>query len=543
MPLDPSIPLQVQPQQSPFQALQAPVQTAQGLLALKQNQMQLGANQAISQAYAQSIDPQTGQVDFNKFQSLAGQSGAGAYLPQFMNQVLQQRNLQQTYDTSKLDMALKQQGAIRGMIGSLVMDPEMGKSDMSGKIAAQISSAVQSGILPLDQGINEMRSIPTDPGAQAQWIQNHLINSLSGEAKLQALMPQGSVINTGGQQLLMNRNPLTGQSSIAGTVNNTLTPGEALPQNIAVDTGSGTVLLNRNPVTGQSTVGTSVAKGLSASELAQPMTIIGPNGEQRQITKGQWLQMEGGSAGGYTGRYGAGGEPGGGAPGIQTSLSPAQTSALSAQGASSNAAAQTLHDAAADAPMRVNLLEQAREALSAGVDGNGNPISTGPGSDWRNTAKSFINSLSPAAAKALGWTGDVQSYDEFKKILTNYASSVSGSLGTGTDARLNAAVTGNANPNISSLANEDILAKTIAAEKMRAAQDYAFQNSGLSTDKFNQWQSQWNKSVDPSAFVFASMNPQQQQAFLSRQTPQQLQQFKASLGKLVRSGALQMPGQ
>jgi hypothetical protein len=151
--------------------------------------------------------------------------------------------------------------------------------------------------------------------------------------------------------------------------------------------------------------------------------------------------------------------------------------------------------------------------------------------------------MSPDLAKKIGWTGDVQNYDEFKKILTNYASSVSGSLGSGTDARLNAAITGNANPGISKMANEDILAKTMAAEKMRAAQDYAFQNSGLTTDKFNQWQSQWNKAVNPDAFVFTSMSPQQQQAFIKRQSPTQLAKFKSDLGNLVRAGLIQMPGQ
>ena len=234
---------------------------------------------------------------------------------------------------------------------------------------------------------------------------------------------------------------------------------------------------------------------------------------------------------GYTGRYQQSGVPGG----VQTGLSPSQQSALTAQGSTANQAAQELHNAAADAPMRLNLLEQARDSLSG--------IQTGPGTDWRNTAKSFFNALAPDMAKKIGWTGDVQNYDEFKKILTNYASSVSGSLGSGTDARLNAAITGNANPGISKLANEDILTKTIAAEKMRAAQDYAFQNSGQTTDKFNQWQSQWNKAVNPDAFVFTSMSPQQQQAYLKRQTPAQMAKFKSDLGNLVRAGLIQMPGQ
>src|SRR5690242_17527876 len=125
MPIDSSIPLQIKPIQSPLESIQAPVQAATGLLALKQNQLQLGANQAISQAYSQSVNPD-GTVDFNKLQSLAAQSGAGAFLPQFMGQLAQQRNLQQQYDVSKLDMALKRQQGIRGMIGSLAVDPAIG---------------------------------------------------------------------------------------------------------------------------------------------------------------------------------------------------------------------------------------------------------------------------------------------------------------------------------------------------------------------------------------------------------------------------------
>ncbi|WP_176025796.1 hypothetical protein [Burkholderia vietnamiensis] len=312
-------------------------------------------------------------------------------------------------------------------------------------------------------------------------------------------MPKMQIVNTGGQTQIVATNPLTGVPTITGTLNNTLTPGES----------------------------------------AQNVDVVDPStGAHYAITKAQQLAgwAPGGAAapGGYSGRYNGGAQ--GGVPGgIQTSLGPGQQAALTAQAGTSNAAAQTLHDAAADAPMRINLLETARDALSG--------INTGPGSDWRNQAKSFINSLAPGVAEKLGWTGDVQNYDEFKKILTNYASSVSGSLGTGTDARLNAAVTGNANPGISKLANEDILTKTLAAEKMRAAQDYAFQQTGLTTDKFNQWQSQWNKAVNPDAFVFTSMTPTQQQAFIKRQSPQQLAKFKSDLGNLVRAGVIQLPGQ
>lgn len=504
MPLDPSIPLQVQTQQNPFQAIQQPIQAAAGLLALKQNSMRLNANQAISDAYSQSLNPD-GSVDFNKLQTLASQNGAGAFLPEFMGQIAQQRNSQLQYDTGKLELALKQQQDLRNRIGSLALDPNMGKSDMSSSIVQQITQAVQNGTLPLDQGVRAIQSIPSDPNAQAGWIRNHLMNSLSGEAKIQALMPKVQTVDSGGQINFVPLNPMTGQvGGPVTTINKTLTPGEAT-QNV---------------------------------DVVDPDT-----GAHYAITKQQQLGM-GGGAGGYTGRFpgSEGGQQGGIPGGLQTSLGPGQQSALAAQAGTSNTAAQTLHDAAADAPMRLNLLQNARDALTGNLDKNGNPLDTGPGAAWRNEAKSFVNALSPTVAKSLGWTGDIKNFDEFKKILTNYASSVSGSLGTGTDARLNAAVTGNANPGISNMANEDILAKTMAAEKMRAAQDYAFQNSGLTTDKFNQWQSQWNKAVDPQAFVYDSMSPKQRRALQERLSPQQLQQLRSNYNSLVSQGILQPGG-
>ncbi len=279
--IDPTIPLggmQQQQQQNPMQSLGQTVQMLGGLQTLRQNQMQLQANQVFSDAYKQSVNSD-GSVDFNKLQSLAAQGGAGAFLPQFMGQVAQQRNLQQTYDTAKLDMALKQQQGIRQMIGSLAIDPQLGQADMTQKIASQISNAVQAGILPADQGIREIKQIPTDPKAQAGWIQNHLMSSLTGEQQLMAMQPESQT----------------------------------------VDTGSGTVLLNRNKMTGQVTPVATVQKGLSPAELSQPVDIIGPDGTKRSITKQQWLQMQGQQQEQAS-------------PGVPTALSPADTATNEASG-------------------------------------------------------------------------------------------------------------------------------------------------------------------------------------------------------------------
>jgi hypothetical protein len=484
MPLDPSIPLQGQMPQNNF--LQ-PLQQASTIMQLRGQQMQIGANQALANAYQQSVNPD-GSVDFGKLQTIAAQNGAGAFLPEFMGKIAAQRNQQQQYDTSVLDMNIKKLQQIRGALGSLMNDPDMGKNDMSSQIISNMSELVRNGVLPMDRALQEIQNVPSDPKQQAMYIKQHFLNSLSGEAKMQALLPKVQTVDTGGQVNVLNTNPMSGETNVTGVIGKTLTPGEASSNVTYTD-----------PTTGR----------------------------QYTITKKQQLEGVGqGGVNGYTGRPGSAGQP----SGLLTGLGPSEQSALTGMGSTSNAAAQTLHNAASDAPMRINLLNQARDVLQ-GI------AATGPSTDQWNHIKSWLNNFGPSF---LGSDPrQIANYDEFKKILTNYASSVSGSLGTGTDARLNAAVTGNANPNISKLANEDILAKTIAAEKMRAAQDYAFQQSGLTTDKFNKWQSQWNKAVDPNLFVFNSMSPAQRQVFVKRMNPTQLNTFRGQYNNAVAQGLIQ----
>jgi hypothetical protein len=497
MPLDTSIPAQVQvPQFNGLAALGTVQQFQQRKLQQQQLKQQLAANQAASEAVKQSIDPATGELDQAKFANLLSQ-GAGAYnLPEYMKKSVDLQNAQTQGKTQKFDLAQKQFGYWNGQLGALMSNPKATKDDVINSLA----NALQAGMITPQQAQQEAANIPQDQAALPAYLKNHWMSLQSAKDQV-ALLPQGGTVNTGGVTQFTNRDPITGQWSLAGGLQNTLSPGEA-------------------------------------SANVQGVT---PGGTPYQITKAQQLagQVPGQAPAqgqGYTGRYNApqtGDLPQGA---MQTGLAPGQQAALTAQGSTSNQAAQVLHDASADAPMRINLLENARSSLEN--------IDTGPGSDWRNTAKSFVNSLSPGVAQKLGIAGDVQDYDEFKKILTNYASSISGSIGSGTDARLNAAVTGNANPGISKLANQDILTKTIAAEKMRAAQDYAFQQSGQTTDKFNQWQSQWNKNVNPDAFVFTSMTPEQQQSFIDRKTKDgSLPAFKKDLATLVRSGVLTPPGQ
>ena len=221
-------------------------------------------------------------------------------------------------------------------------------------------------------------------------------------------------------------------------------------------------------------------------------------------------------------------------------LNPSESSALQTTGTNQANAVQELHNNVSTAPTRINILESARANLD-------NPdLSTGPGVEGRNQLKSFFNALAPEyAQKVFGkdFNGNIKDTDEFKKYMASYTNAASANLGSGTDARLNAAIAGNANINMNKMANQDIITKTIAIEKMNQAQDYAWNKSGISPDKFNSWQADFNKKVKPEVFAFDSMTPKQQKDFIERKTKDgSLGSFKKDLVNMVQQGLIEPPG-
>jgi hypothetical protein len=223
-----------------------------------------------------------------------------------------------------------------------------------------------------------------------------------------------------------------------------------------------------------------------------------------------------------------------------TGLATSMQSALQTTGTNQANAVQELHSNVSTAPTRINILESARANLD-------NPdLSTGPGVEGRNQVKSFFNALAPGYAEKIfgkDFNGNIKDADEFKKYMTSYTNAASANLGGGTDARLNAAIAGNANITMNKMANQDIITKTIAIEKMNQAQDLAWNKSGISPDKFNTWQADFNKKVKPEVFAFDAMTPKQQKDFIERKTKDgSLGAFRKDLTNMVQQGFIDMPG-
>lgn len=255
----------------------------QGLIGLQGNLLQqraltqqMEANKAASEAAKLSTDPATGQIDQAKFTQLLSQ-GPGAYnIPEYLGKFQQLSNAQLEAKAKQLDIAQKQLGFFGGQLGSLV---NMGERATPQDVIRTLANGVQLGMMTPEQAQQYATQIPADPKELQSWLRQHWIGLQRTQEQI-GLLPQGSAIDTGGAQIMTNRDPITGQISTAAVVPKTLTPGEA-----------------------------------SAN-----VTVIDPNtGAQYQITKEQQLRMQGQSPD-------TGAVPGG----LQTSLGPGQEAELRA---------------------------------------------------------------------------------------------------------------------------------------------------------------------------------------------------------------------
>jgi len=451
-------------------------------------------------------------------------------LQQTQNQQLQGQKLQQEVNqntpalsseltktqiaNAKLEGLAKQNAFWGQELGGL---KSLGEKATYDDVSKALSRGLSLGHIDGNTALNynkEIQSLKDKPEDLQKWVDQHYVATRSNEQQLQALMPK---INY-------------------------------------VDTGSGITITKQSPLTGHTEIQGIIPKNLSPAELSQTVEIKTPDGRTEVMTKGQLLNMvnQGGGTwngvkpssapNGYTGRYPSAeakspvlGEHGGILSGAGTESGAAQSAAGTAQAG----AVQSLANFASGVPNRVLSLEKAREILTEGTP-------TGPGTEWRNFARSFIGSLAPEMSEKIGgkdFNANTAKYEEFKKLMTNYANNVSGSLGSGTNDRLAAAITGNANPNIQNMANQDILSMTIASEKLAAAKNKAWQATGQDPSKFNKWESEFNsKKMLPESFVFESMTAPQQKAYLERLNKQgKLPEFKKAVTSYIRQGLIEVP--
>jgi hypothetical protein len=493
-------------QQAPnmLQSLMGATQLKGAMLQQQQLTQQMGANRAISAAYQQATDPATGQVDQNKLLGLISQDPNAAYnMPAVQSQILEQRNKQLEFDKNTYDLAVKRTQHLQNGLGSLMNKPDLSQQD----IIELGSRAIKDGTATPEQTVRYLQGMPSDPSKLKEWTQQKWIQSLSDDAQLKAMLPQTQILNTGGQQQILNIDPLTGQPRVAGALQNTMDPNTASSPVAAFDQSTGAPInLTREQFANQA------AGQQPGSTLGLPGT--GGNGR-------------------YPGAQPQ--QPGGPASGVQTGPALGQAAAAETMGKGAAEGAIGLQQAAETSPQRVYFLQDMLSNLGK--------FESGPNADWAAKANALALQLAPGMAQKLGVDPQaVASKEEFAKFATNLAINSTAQLGGGTDSKLAAAVAGNPNASLSKLGNEQIMKVLIGTERATQAKNDAWQSSGEQPQNYGKWSAQWNKSVDPRVFVAPEMTQEERAKMYKGLSEKDKASFSRSYNNAVRSGIIQRPG-
>lgn len=441
------------------------------------------ANVAQSSAIKQSIDPVTGQPDYNKAAAIMANDPRAAYnLPQFMGQVAEQKSKALQQQTQQFDLASKQVNWLKGGLGSMLNNPNTTPQDVM-KFAA---NGINQGFLTPEQAANELSSMPQDPAQLQAWIRQHYIQSLNGEAQLQAVRPNTQILNTGGQQQVLNVDPITGMPTIAGAVANTMSPEAA-----------STPTQVYNPRTGQMEV---ISRQQFANTLGGPT----PNGRYPGSpgtgyaagpALGQQAGMEAAAKGGAE-RFNA----------LQSDAGGVRNT-VAGYDAALNALAQLGKSGPGVAPTM--LITSTMESL-------GLPVNKDDNANWQALNKYLANAGAQAAASA-GYGGS----DAGRAI-----------FGEGQPSAQKM------NPEALQGAIQYVKAQNLGVlAKQSAAQNFIDQNGGDYT-KYSQFENKWNKAYSPDAMYMNSLQDPQAQAKFYNSLPAAKQQaLRKSYNEMAALGA------
>jgi hypothetical protein len=164
------------------------------------------AKQATAQAYQQSVDPNTGQIDQAKFNALLA-GGPGAWnAGAAMQQQGQAQGAQAQGSSEQVAGRLAQMKILSGEMTDLL---QSGQPITADQIHARLNSLGQEGIITpaAMNGINaDLNSQP--PGADLTgWLRNHYATNLSASEALKNVTSQPQTIDQGDRKIVVEGNP------------------------------------------------------------------------------------------------------------------------------------------------------------------------------------------------------------------------------------------------------------------------------------------------------------------------------------------------
>lgn len=416
------------------------------------NQNRLFQAKAVAgQLLQRSIDPSTGQPDLQTFNKLLSMDPRTA---PYASEALTTSIAQQTAGRS---LQAAQGDAVRQAIGSL--GPNANHDSVLNALG--ILSATKQ-VTP-DFAATIAGNIPGDPAQINAWARNNFqLPALGAQAAMEAQQPKPTAINVGDRiDLVTTPNAGMGAPSEAGHLDVRLSPGESV----------------------------SPAYQRFNSTTQQPEI----------VTKGA-------AVGAGAGQPGAAAIPAGPPIGAEAAASAAGTG--SANLLTADRADQ------ANSAQRLTVLRKIDQLL-------GTPQgTTGPGTQVMNGYRNFLLANAPFLASITnGGVNEAKirsaTQDELKKYMTQVAGAAAAQYGQGTNEKLAVAASGNANPDLSTLANRDVTRMNIALERAKQARMAAFDASNQQPQAYGQFATTWNRTVDPRAFMLDFLTKEERAKVLS----------------------------
>jgi hypothetical protein len=402
----------------------------------------------------------------------------------------------------KINLAHQQFGQLSSFLGSLAQDPRISTAAGPGLLKQATAQAVQQGWITPDIANSELSNMPTDPAQIPQYLQSLNTRIQDAAGQFTKIYGEPSTINNGNTIVPVTASPITGIRRIGANIPVQTSPSERLSL-VPGTNAQGQPTVTPAGVIAQQ-AGMNPLTGVPATAPNQPVNQLQPYPQgQAPVPAAQ-----GGS--------------------VVTGPSPGALEANKTVGAASGQ--QLAADTAQEANFQsdVTPLVKARDALIAL-----GPTGTGPGKEQINEIKSFLISngvMSP--------NDDVKNFDEARKYLTQYATSVGS---PNTNDKLAANFAGNPNVGISNAAAVDVLKTALSLRRLQNAKVRAFQASGEQPNTYNQWAAKFNSEQDPVAYGFDMMSPEQRSKYVKSLSPADRQKFVGSLQTATQLGLVTPP--
>lgn len=439
----------------------------QGLIgSMNQNklfQQEFAGRQAMGDVIKAATNPVTGETDWDKAMGLLSQDPRGArMLPEFAAQQMARQKTMLEMQQAAQNLAQQRFQAANAALGALLnkTDSKGAPAYTAGDAYAAIADLFRTGLMDGPNAMQWLEAVPRDQTKLTEFLQQAQVRALAPAER----KPVTAMVDTGGQVNVVQTGPLPGQVASAGTIDKSMTPGEA----------------------------------------AEPVEIFDAITQQmRKVPKSVFAQRAGAGGGRAPGAI----VPPGGSPGLPSGPPLGTAPAAAKAGEGSATALNAMYENVGGSGARMFNLRKALEALEK--------TPTGPGTKTTNYAKSFLAAQTPFdLGRYLPGVNvdEIKNYDEANKYLQQYAQGQAAALGAGTDSKLAAALSANANTSISNLAAREVVKANLGLERYRQAQAQAWEASGSQPHEFNAWNAAWNRNVDVRAFVWDMLTDPERKA-------------------------------